>query len=536
MARYRFNPLAIRETTTTALPVSGATVTVYLAGTSTLATCYANTTTATALTGSQTTTTASGYFEFFIDGADYRATQRFKITISKTGYPDVTYDNLNIFGPISNEIKILDFLPEGYVTDGSVDYTTKIQAANDAIDTTGGTLKFPSGTWKFNLTASNGVNIRGTGVKSTILRPATDEAVIKTKLTDNTANVVYKNFQIYGDSTFTTQGDGIRLKATTAGKFISNVILDNVLIKECGRYGLTTYGSSTSGPFVQQLTLRNVNIYDSVRSGLYVDGYLFEAVFENAFIYRNGNATYPNVESVLNGASGAINRLSWIGGVCHHTSYPTTGIAAKFSHSQGVSIEGVAFEHGNKLINFVGNQTGQIDIKRNRFVVTNATTSAIEIEDVDSGEIANNYFAGSGATMTNAIYDNASATSRIKNLRIHANRYAGTITNTLNMNFNVTIATGAIYAYRDLLRVDTEAAAASDDLDYIYDQSGTASVAQLQHGQMITIRALNAVHDVVVKHGTGNIMTKAGTDITLDETYKTVTLRWDINLAKWLEI
>lgn len=402
------------------------------------------------------------------------------------------------------------------------------------MDTTGGTLLFPSGTWKFNLTASNGVNIVGTGVKSTILRPATDEAVIKTKLTDNTANVVYRDFQIYGNNTFTTQGDGIRLKATTAGKFISNVIINNVLIKECGRYGLMTYGTSTSGPFVQQLTMGNMNIYDCVDSGLYIDGYLFEGILINVFIYRNGDATKPNVKSVLN--TGGIHRLKWLGGVCHHTNYPTTGIAAQFQHSHGVSIEGVAFEHGDKLLNFTGGLTGQIDVSRNRFVVVNATTSAIEIEDVNCGVIENNYFAASGATMTNAIYDTASGTSRIKNLRIESNRFAGTITNTVNMNFNATIATGVIYAYRDLLRVDTESAAASDDLDYVYDQSGTASVAQLQHGQTITIRALNSVHDVVIKHGTGNLMTKTGLDITLDETYKTATFKWDINLAKWLEI
>ena len=89
--RYRISPLSIRETTTTySAPVASATVTVYLAGTVTTATCYANTTTGTALASSQTTTNSAGYFEFFVDSADYANTQKFKIVISKTGYPDVT--------------------------------------------------------------------------------------------------------------------------------------------------------------------------------------------------------------------------------------------------------------------------------------------------------------------------------------------------------------------------------------------------------------------------------------------------------------
>lgn len=131
MARYRLSPLSIRETSTTAIPVSSATVTVYLAGTSTLATCYANTTTSTALTGSQTTTNSYGYFEFYVDGKDYKLSQKFKIVITKTGYPDVTYDNLSIILPIEKEVDVREFLPSGFATDGSVDYSVELQAAFD---------------------------------------------------------------------------------------------------------------------------------------------------------------------------------------------------------------------------------------------------------------------------------------------------------------------------------------------------------------------------------------------------------------------
>src|SRR3972149_2149297 len=282
-----------------------------------------------------------------------------------------------------NGVDLREFLPEGFVSDGSADYTDEVQAANDTIDSTGGTLLFPSGTWRFNLTASNGVSIKGTGIKSTIFRPAADDAVIKTKLTDNTANVVYEDFQIYGNTTLTTQQDGIRLKATTAGKFIMNVHIRDVQIRENGRYGLTTYGDATTGPFVQQLTLRNIKIYDCVQSGLYVDGYLFETVFENVFIYRNGDATYPNIRAVINGASGAINRLTWIGGAVNHSNYPTTGIAARFAHAKGLTFIGVDFEEADKMLYIEGNQSRQLTLLGSNFQSNNDVTEAAYIEDLD---------------------------------------------------------------------------------------------------------------------------------------------------------
>lgn len=431
-------------------------------------------------------------------------------------------------------VDVREFLPSGFVTTGLTDYTTEVQAANDSIDTTGGNLVFPIGTWTFNLTASNGVNIEGQSIKSTIFKPATDEAVIKTKLTDNTNNIVYKNFQIVGDVTMTTQQDGIRLKATTAGKSITNVILESILIKSCGRYGLTTYGTSTSGPFVQQLTGKNLQISDCIRSGLYVDGLMLETLFENCFIYRNGDATYPNIDCAYN--TGAINRMKWVGGGVNHSSYPTTGIAARFAHSIGVSFDNVDFEAADKFLQFTGNQTRQITLIGNNFASNTNVTTAVEIQDANGVVIENNGFTVTGATMTNAIYDTDLGVGRVVNVRVGKNRYGSNVTNTVKLYNLINIASGIIYAYKDILRVDTEASASTDDLDYIYDNTGTASVTELQDGEMLTIRAFNAARDVVVKHNVGNIMLKASVDTTLADTHVTITLRWDRTLAKWLEI
>ena len=74
-----------------AVVVSG-TITVYLEGTTTLATAYVSKTGA-ALTNSQTTTNASGRYRFWIDDGDYPITQFFRIIGTKKGFADLDEDS-----------------------------------------------------------------------------------------------------------------------------------------------------------------------------------------------------------------------------------------------------------------------------------------------------------------------------------------------------------------------------------------------------------------------------------------------------------
>lgn len=61
--------------------VGGAVITVYLAGTTTLATIYA-TSAGAAATGSQVTSEDNGQFVFWVDDGDYAVTQTFKLSIA----------------------------------------------------------------------------------------------------------------------------------------------------------------------------------------------------------------------------------------------------------------------------------------------------------------------------------------------------------------------------------------------------------------------------------------------------------------------
>jgi len=81
------------------------------------------------------------------------------------------------------------------------------------------------------------------------------------------------------------------------------------------------------------------------------------------------------------------------------------------------------------------------------------------------------------------------------------------------------------------IKVDTEASAATDDLD---------TISNGFEGQIVTLQSLSNLRDVVVKHGTGNIRTSTGADFTLGVASNSITLIYDAGLsggtAAWCEM
>lgn len=94
----------------------------------------------------------------------------------------------------------------------------------------------------------------------------------------------------------------------------------------------------------------------------------------------------------------------------------------------------------------------------------------------------------------------------------------------------VTIATGAITPDSSMCFVDTEAAAATDDLTTINAPTSISG----ETCTILILRAISSARTVVVKDGTGNIQL-AG-DCTLDNTQDTLTLIWTGAGQGWLEI
>ncbi|MFQ5493607.1 MAG: hypothetical protein ACE5DX_05630 [Candidatus Dojkabacteria bacterium] len=73
--------------------VDAGTVSVVLAGTSTVATIYAAASGGSAISGGKVTTGSNGFFTFYVDEGDYASTQLFDITLSKTGLSSKTLEN-----------------------------------------------------------------------------------------------------------------------------------------------------------------------------------------------------------------------------------------------------------------------------------------------------------------------------------------------------------------------------------------------------------------------------------------------------------
>jgi len=90
------------------------------------------------------------------------------------------------------------------------------------------------------------------------------------------------------------------------------------------------------------------------------------------------------------------------------------------------------------------------------------------------------------------------------------------------------ISNGAITITQTFHRVDTEAAASSDNLDTINGAGTTAS--------FLILRCLVGTRNIVIKHNIGNIQCCGAIDITLDNTFDFAFLFYDPTLTKWLAL
>ncbi len=90
----------------------------------------------------------------------------------------------------------------------------------------------------------------------------------------------------------------------------------------------------------------------------------------------------------------------------------------------------------------------------------------------------------------------------------------------------LTISNGEVTISSTYHQIDTESAAATDNLDYIYGPSF--------NGQLLMLRAANSARTVVLKDGVGNL--KLAGDMSLDNAEDTITLLYDLNNDLWYEI
>ena len=212
-----------------------------------------------------------------------------------------TARNLQAWGR-DRAVLLTDFLPTGYVTDGSVDYTTQIQAWLNK----GGKLIAPVGTWLCGaVTPISNSEIEGYGIGSTIFKVAnsTNSSLFTLAAL---SSVAFRDFKISGNSANQTSGSGIHVSGASTDIVCSNVLVDdhydygfyfeqgtNIRLFNCGATNGKAGASSsavrggflfgtTSGP----TTVNNVECFGCYASGSnsFVDGFMSENGTDHRFV------------------------------------------------------------------------------------------------------------------------------------------------------------------------------------------------------------------------------------------------------------
>jgi len=91
----------------------------------------------------------------------------------------------------------------------------------------------------------------------------------------------------------------------------------------------------------------------------------------------------------------------------------------------------------------------------------------------------------------------------------------------------LTLSSDAITVTRNRHLVDTQSAAAADDLSTI---NGSTD------GDLLVLQSVSAARVVTIKHNVGNIWMPSATDIVLDDPKKTAQFVYDSTSSKWLHI
>jgi hypothetical protein len=138
----------------------------------------------------------------------------------------------------------------------------------------------------------------------------------------------------------------------------------------------------------------------------------------------------------------------------------------------------------------------------------------------DESDVAYNGKTGTSVGITDLVDDQTTVgLGRVKITR------PGTIIN--SSSGTLTIASGVVTVIGSYHRIDTESAAASDDLDTI---NGGVD------GMIVTFKTVNSARDVVLKHATGNIKLSGGVARTLSHRNSRITLAYDGSDDNWCEV
>lgn len=434
--------------------------------------------------------------------------------------------------------------------DGSTDDSTAIQAAITAAATKGSHVYFPPTTtsYKINtaLALSSGVHLVGAAHGVTIKAGAAIRMVTAT----NVSNVGVHRITLDADNLAThcvrAEGtDGVTiedcyitnwqygilcLSAPAHGSITKNVrILRNKFLTPANDtvYPIQITGNdAASGDPVQRVWVEHNEIVGN--QGAFVSGQNKTAdqiEIQNVYHFKicGNRLSYGGDLGI------GIARASKWGTICHNScSYmDTDGIRVTGQNGTCYYVvvsDNVCFNNG-------------LDA-----AASGATNGGIQIVSSDSCVVSNNvcYDDQGPQKQDYGIVINAATNLTLPPTNMIANNLTGDVTlsgawslassNTIHplrlpRGTTKTIASGVITVDRGYHRVDTEGAAATDDLDTINGGSD---------GQFLVLASVSNARDVVCKDNTGN-MQLAG-DMTLANSQDTLTLFYNTALSKWVEL
>lgn len=467
-------------------------------------------------------------------------------------------------------VSVKDF---GAVGDGIADDTAAVQGGIDYVAANGGTLYFPAGTYALNavlqlLSAADGFCLRGAGRESTTLMRASDYAAsvfnisgvsdftiehltvdakhsvfpngnhgiaISNGSNIRTQHLVVRDFKNTGILIFENPGDPVTV--TYQNNIIDDVLVDGL---DASNNGILLGDLRFSG--IRNAFVRGMNTAGSPSYGLQLKGkcqycFIEDSRVENA---RAGVAFGQEtagpeavVDSIVSNVT--VRNCTWgfYAGLAARNTI--TGLSIDMNNLGTSAIELVDCV-GNVIdarvyklrdavglaaVEFTNVSTDNHVILRTLHMTNTGIRAALFNGSALRNTVRLDRFIGSGAVAYSQqmVVDSSAGGTNIFEMSDRESQAAPTI------------AAGVItipHQRISVARVNTEASAATDDLDTI-----TAGIVD---GQTVTLKTTSNSRDVVVKHGTGNIRLAGGVDFTLALINARITLQWDSGVNFWCEV
>lgn len=405
---------------------------------------------------------------------------------------------------------------------GSADDSAAIQAGIDYVSGLGGGILYvEAGTFKCNVVLKSGVTISGSG-SSTIFRPNVDQPVFR-----SAANVVLLRsgiecLTIWGNTAHTTSGYGVYLGPSVPGTTVVDFLLRDVEIHHTGQCGILMETSLASA--ISNVVIDNVLVRDCIMEGLRITGGTVGVTVTSSDFVANGGSGNNFTATPFGGL--VPEQLNFLG--CEFKGFNTSSTACLIGGVTSAVFLSCKFSQGAVLARVNGALNKNIRFSHCTFSCTFSIVRYVLLTAVETFTLTDCYFQVLGSV--SYPIDQDGETVDVKSVTVRRNTYEGTFTRAVNLGTGVSIAAGIVPVLREYTRLRTEASAATDDLVTI---QGYAGGQPFSPGQTVYFQLDTDGQEITFKHGTGNLVVIGGEDFVLNDMSPVVTavfngLRWVI--------